>query len=66
MCVRPPCENCGADYDACFGVCPKCGHPNQYAPKWIPVPMKVIKKEVYCKVCQKNHVVERFERMELK
>ena len=56
MCIRPPCENCSADYDACFPACPKCGHPNEEGGLLID-PTPVIEKEVWCKICKKNHKI---------
>jgi len=60
MCIRPPCPNCGADYDACLSECPKCGHPDGGLP---PLPMPVftpVTKEIWCKICQKNHVATEY------
>ena len=61
MCIRPPCENCGADYDACMSVCPKCGHPNSYAMPPTKINVKVKEHKVWCKVCETYHTVTEFE-----
>lgn len=63
MCIRPPCENCGAGYDVCLPACPKCGHPNGdgkgvmlMTPKF-----RLVKEKHYCKICKCDHEVERYE-----
>lgn len=57
MCLRPPCENCGADYDACMSHCPKCGHPNNDAPTPLMIDLKTKEKKVWCKICKTHHTV---------
>ena len=63
MCIRPPCENCGGDYDACFSACLYCGHPNSQAPPPLNLPeelfFKQVVEEVPCKICKTNHTVTR-------
>ena len=64
MCIRPPCENCGADYDACCPACPKCGHPNGDPSAGTLLPalqFKVVKEKHYCKICKCDHEVTRYE-----
>jgi hypothetical protein len=67
MCVRPPCENCGELYDACFPACPKCGHPNgdgKGALLYIDnvfLSVKEVREKHYCKICKCDHEVVRFE-----
>lgn len=60
MCLRDPCPNCGANYDACYPECPECGHPDgPGATIKIDLSAQLVTKPVWCTVCQKFHYVEK-------
>lgn len=58
MCLRPPCPNCGDDYDACYPACPKCGHPDGGVGFLSPFGSVIARvRMVPCKVCKIDHPV---------
>ena len=65
MCIREPCPNCNADYDACYPECPECGHPDgglgMIMPDWNTIEVETVTKEVPCKICKKTHIVTKFK-----
>ena len=60
--MASPCKNCGCEHDQCMSQpCPDCGHsePNRFPVFNIPDGTITI-KDVYCKICKKNHTVTKF------